>query len=54
MLRHSFDMDEAAEKIEQAISQVLDEGYRSADIAGEGDTPVNTKSFGNLISERLS
>jgi len=54
MLRHSFDMDEAAEQLEQTISNVLDEGYRSADIAGEGDTPVNTQSFGNLISEKLS
>src|SRR5687768_6318757 len=42
LLRYSFDLGEEADRLERAIAKVLDEGYRTADIAGEGGTRVST------------
>jgi len=53
MLRHSFDMDEAAKDIESAIDEILEEGYRSADIAKEGDTVIGTTEFGELVAGKI-
>ena len=53
MLRYSFDLDEAADAVEAAISQVLKDGYRTGDIMSEGCTKVNTAQMGNLICERI-
>lgn len=36
MLRYSLDNEEAAKDVEKAVDAVLDEGYRTADIAQEG------------------
>ena len=36
MLRYSFDLDEEAEEIENAVSKVLQDGYRTIDIMSEG------------------
>lgn len=49
MLRHSFDYGEAADTIENAVAKVLAEGTLTADIAGEGDDPVNTAQMGDAI-----
>ena len=38
-LRYSFDLGETADRIEKAIAFVLDEGYRTADIAQETAAP---------------
>lgn len=52
MLRHSFAMHEAADELAAAIERVLDEGWRTRDIAGE-DTPaeriVGTREMGDLV-----
>ena len=53
MLRYSFDLDEAADAVEAAISQVLKDGYRTGDIMSEGCTKVNTAQMGDLICERI-
>ena len=37
MLRYSFDLSEEADCIENAVSAVLEEGYRTRDIAAPGD-----------------
>lgn len=53
MLRYSFDLDEAADAIENAVKKVLEEGYRTTDIMSEGMKLVGTDEMGNLIAERL-
>lgn len=53
MLRYSFDMDQEADAIEQAVSQVLKDGYRTIDIMSEGMTQVGTSQMGDLICERI-
>lgn len=53
MLRSSFNMPEAAEAVETAVSRVLNDGYRSADIAKAGETAVGTAELGDLVVERL-
>jgi 3-isopropylmalate dehydrogenase len=53
MLRHSFGMDAAADRLARAIERVLDDGYRTLDIAGEGSTIAGTSEMGDLVVERL-
>ena len=49
MLRYSLDAAEHAERIEQAVSKVLDQGLRTADIASEGTETVGTARMGDAI-----
>ena len=59
MLRYSFDLDKEAQAIEDAVKQVLKEGYRTIDImpqpgeTTEGITQVGTAQRGDLIAERV-
>ncbi len=53
MLRYSFDMDKEADAIENAVKQVLAEGYRTGDIYSEGMKKVGCKEMGKLIAERI-
>ena len=53
MLRYSFDMAEEADCIEQAVSSVLDEGYRTGDIYSPGCTKVGCAEMGRLIIEKM-
>ncbi len=56
MLRYSFDMDKEANAIEDAVKKVLNEGYRTGDIMGQGGTRltrVGTSEMGDLIAERI-
>jgi 3-isopropylmalate dehydrogenase len=56
MLRHSFAMDAAADRLAGAIARVLDEGWRTRDIAVSGtaaDRIVGTARMGDLVAERL-
>ncbi|MCR5098388.1 MAG: 3-isopropylmalate dehydrogenase, partial [Lachnospiraceae bacterium] len=58
MLRYSFDLDAEADSIENAVRQVLRDGYRTGDIMPQdGDTTgleqVGTARMGDLIVERL-
>lgn len=53
MLRFSLNLDEAADKIEAAVRQVLEEGYRTVDIYSDGMKKVSTTEMGNLIAERV-
>ena len=54
MLRYTFDLDKEADAIENAVAQVLKDGYRTIDIMSEGKTQVNTAEIGNLICERIA
>ncbi|MCQ2247936.1 MAG: 3-isopropylmalate dehydrogenase [Treponema sp.] len=60
LLRYSFGLETEAKAIEAAVEKVLDEGYRTGDIAGsERDAVkaagklVGTKAMGELVVERL-
>jgi 3-isopropylmalate dehydrogenase len=53
MLRYSLNQEELAKKIDIAVIKVLDKGYRTADIAFEGDKVVGTMEMGDLIVEAL-
>lgn len=55
MLRYSFDLDQEADAIEQAVKSALRDGYRTIDImpregeSMEGITQVGTAEMGDLI-----
>lgn len=53
MLRYSFDLDKEADAIDNAVKQVLKEGYRTADIMSEGCTKVGCKQMGDLLAEKI-
>lgn len=53
MLRHSFNLDEAAGMVEQAVNTVLEEGYRTADIMQPGMRRVGTMEMAELVAERV-
>ncbi|MEF9952457.1 MAG: 3-isopropylmalate dehydrogenase [Clostridium sp.] len=53
MLKYSFDMDEASDAIEKAISNVLDKGYRTADIMQPEMTLVGCSEIGDLIAGEI-
>ena len=52
MLRYSGDLEEAAQDIENAVSRVLDKGYRTGDIMQSGMTEVGTEKMGDLMLEK--
>ena len=49
MLRYSLDAPEQAERIERAVSAVLDQGLRTADIASAGTETVGTARMGDSV-----
>ena len=53
MFRYSLNLPEAADKIDSAVARVLEQGYRTADIAGDGASPVGCQTMGNLVLEQL-
>ncbi len=53
MLRYSFDLDQEADAIENAVNQVLKDGYRTIDIMSEGYNQVGTSEMGDLIAKRI-
>ena len=50
MLRLSFGMSDEANAIENSVDAALAEGYRTADIASDGGSEVDTSTMGNVIS----
>ena len=53
MLRYSFDMPKEADAIEQAVSEYLDAGYRTADIMQSGMTQVGCSECGEIICRMI-
>ena len=53
MLRIALNMPEAADDIENAVSKVLADGYRTGDIYTEGTKKVGTKEMGELVLTAL-
>ena len=60
MLRYSFDMEKEANSIENAVSQFLDEGYRTADImpsdlcGSNKYEKIGCKKCGELIKDKIN
>ena len=61
LLRYSFHMEKEAKAIEDAVSKVLDDGWRTGDIAGDkrdeikaAGKLVGTKKMGQLVCEYLN
>lgn len=53
MLRYSFDLDKEANAIEQAVKQVLKDGFRTGDIMSQGCTQVGCSKMGDLLTKRI-
>jgi len=53
MLRYSFGLEDKAQMIEQAVERVLNEGYRTPDLAKPGDKVLGTREMGNAVIEAL-
>lgn len=54
MYRLTFGYSEAADAIEAAVKQVLDEGHRTGDIATDRSQAIGTTQMGDLIVDALS
>lgn len=54
MLRFTFDLDKEADAIENAVAQVLKDGYRTIDIMSEGKTQINTAQMGDMICSYIA
>lgn len=53
MLRYSFNLEREAKDIEDAVTKVLNKGYRTADIYNKKGTVVGTKEMGDLIANEI-
>ena len=53
MLRYTFGNAEIADKIDQAVSDVLDQGLRTADIYSDGMKQVSTSGMGDAVVAAL-
>ncbi|MCD6290315.1 MAG: 3-isopropylmalate dehydrogenase [Anaerolineae bacterium] len=53
LLRHSLGLEQEAKTVEEAVSAVLSDGYRTADIARSGERTVGTEEMGTAVRERI-
>ena len=53
MLRYSLNQGDLADKIDSAVSDVLDQGFRTKDIAGDSNKLVGTEEMGDLVVKAL-
>ena len=53
MLRYTFGLGKEADAVENAVKKVLADGYRTHDIAGEGDGAIGTEKAGELIAANI-
>jgi 3-isopropylmalate dehydrogenase len=51
LLRHSFHLEQEATCIESAVSNVLGQGVRTADLSRKGESPVSTSEMGRRVVE---
>jgi 3-isopropylmalate dehydrogenase len=54
MLRHSFHLEAEAACIERAVSAVLSEGARTADLAGKEQAAISTVDMGQRVVEAVA
>jgi 3-isopropylmalate dehydrogenase len=53
MLRHSFDLEEQARRVEDAVRSVLRAGLRTADIHQPGSRKIGTREMGDAVVEAI-
>lgn len=53
MLRYSFGLEEEAVRIEKAVEKVLEQGYRTKDLAQPGDKVLGTVEMGDAVLAAL-
>lgn len=53
MLRYTFDLNDEADRIEKAVLKVLEQGYRTGDLAQKGDKILGTKEMGDAVKAAL-
>jgi 3-isopropylmalate dehydrogenase len=53
LLRWSLGLHEAAGAIERAVTDVIDEGVSTGDIAAAGSPAVSTAAFGDAVARRI-
>ncbi len=53
MLRYSFNLPEAADAIQESVEQVLQEGYRTADLHTPETQHLSCSDMGDVITEKL-
>lgn len=53
MYRYTFDRNDVAEAIEQAVDRVLDQGLRTADIIGDAGQSIGTAAMGDAVVAEL-
>jgi 3-isopropylmalate dehydrogenase len=54
MLKYSFDRSDAADAIDQAISNVLSRGYHTVDLHSGNGVVVGTDELGRLVIEETA
>jgi 3-isopropylmalate dehydrogenase len=53
LLRHSLGLEKEADMVEGEVSDVLENGYRTADLASVGQAALDTKQITDLIIQRV-
>ncbi len=53
LLRYSLKQEAAAQAIEKAVDAVMDAGYRTPDLVGQGLTKVSTSEMGHLVAQAV-
>ena len=53
LLRHSFHLEQEAAHVESAVSTVLSNGARTADLAGKGEASISTTEMGRRVVQEL-
>ena len=53
MLRYSFQLSQEAQAVEAAVDAVLNEGWRTADIAAAGQPAIGTREMGKRIRSKI-
>jgi 3-isopropylmalate dehydrogenase len=53
LLRHSFELEKEAAVIENAVSSVLNEGHRTADLARKAQPAISTTEMGQRVREAV-
>jgi 3-isopropylmalate dehydrogenase len=54
MLRYSFDLAEDADLVETAVKNLLDKGYRTADIMQDGKQLLSTTDMGQAVVDEMA
>ena len=54
MLRYSLGLEQEACKVEHAVAAILDDGYRTADLAQDGQSAISTAEMTENIVNNLN